>query len=539
MPPSSPRSVRPSRERGFRSRPLVSAAIAALIVAVGGCGPSPTPRPSTPAPSPLSVSSVGVRPTFEAAPCPGDVSSQIVYTKSCGYLTTLEDRSKPEGRTVRLLVVRIDPPGGTTTPDPMIVVSDRSFGARPDYGGLGGRLHRVWYLMDPRGSGHSEPSLDCPEVEAASPDLVGRRLGDPTHATTLAGAVAACHDRLVGQGIDLAAYDVAAEAADIADLRVALGIDRWNAIAYGVGSRIAFEEGRASPTGVRTIVVDSPSLPAPDLLTVGPAALDLGISRLAALCQAAPACARQMPDLAAAIPEAVAELDQKPLTFDVDGTERAKLVGHPIRVVVDGAGLLRWVRATLTDEEGRAALRIIVTVLRVLDGRVGASDDLVVRLSDDTGDCLGILPSCRDVSHGAMYSIACRDLLPGVDQARVERDVGGRQPYVALFSPGPLGAICPAWSVPAAPTAAIGNGEPVPTLILRGTIDPFSAPPADLSDAIGSAADVYDVEIPNASYDVLSFGCPRSIRDAWVDSPSAPPADTSCLAQMPLLPLGQ
>ena len=261
------------------------------------------------------------------------------------------------------------------------MVSDSTFGARPDYGGLGGRMHRVEYVIDPRGSAHSQPSLDCPEVEAVSPTLVGLRLVDAAHAATLRGAVQACHDRLVGQGIDLAAYDVAAEAADIEDLRVALGIDRWNAIAYGIGSHIAFEEGRAFPTGLRTIIVDSPTLPEPDLLTVGPAALDLGISRLAALCQATAECARRMPELATAIGEAVARLDQKPLILDVDGTERAKLAGHSIRVVVDGAGLLRWIRATLTDEDGQSAWRIIITVLRVLDGKVAPSDDLVVRLS--------------------------------------------------------------------------------------------------------------------------------------------------------------
>jgi len=63
-------------------------------------------------------------------------------------LTVLEDRSKPTGRTVRLLVVKFDPPGGTTTPDPMVVVSDRTFGARPDYGGLCCRMHRVEYVVD-------------------------------------------------------------------------------------------------------------------------------------------------------------------------------------------------------------------------------------------------------------------------------------------------------------------------------------------------------------------------------------------------------
>src|SRR5438876_1736681 len=226
---------------------FVAAVISALVMS--GCASSPTPQPSSSAAYPTTAPTAAddVRPTFEAAPCPDDVSGEVVYAISCGYLTALEDRSKPAGRTVRLFVVKIEPPGGTTTPDPMIMISDSTFGARPDYGGLGGRMHRVEYVIDPRGSAHSQPSLDCPEVEAVSPTLVALRLGDPAHASMLRGAVQACHDRLVGQGIDLAAYDVAADAADIEDLRVALGIKHWNAIAYGVGSQIAFEEGRVFP----------------------------------------------------------------------------------------------------------------------------------------------------------------------------------------------------------------------------------------------------------------------------------------------------
>jgi pimeloyl-ACP methyl ester carboxylesterase len=514
--------------------------VAALVLSAGGCASSPTPQPSPSRVSPTDAQTApdDVRPTFEAAQCPDDVSGEVVYAISCGYLTTLEDRSKPAGRTIRLFVVKIDPAGGTTTPDPMIMVSDRTFGARPDYGGLGGRMHRVMYVIDPRGSAHSRPSLDCPEVEAVSPALVGLRLKDPSHASTLQGAVQACHDRLIGQGIDLGAYDVAADAADIDDLRVALGIKLWNAIAYGVGSRIAFEEGRAFPGGLRSIIIDSPTLPAPDLLTVGPAALDLGIARLAAQCDAIPECARQAPDLAVAIREAIDQLDSNPVVLDVDGTERAILLGHPIRVVVDGAGLLRWIRATLTAEEGQGAGRIVTTVLRVLDGKLGPEDGVVVSLSSDTGDCLGILPHCTGVSIGAMYSIVCRDLLPAVDHATLDRDIAGREVYAELFSPGPLGAACSAWSVPAGPAASPLTGAAVPMLILRGWIDPFSAPPGDVAAAVGDAESVHSIEVPNMSYNALAHGCPRSIRDAWLDTPTESPADTSCLAGIAPLNLG-
>ena len=69
----------------------------------------------------------------------------------------------------------------------------------------------------------------------------------------------------------------------------------------------------------------------------------------------------------------------------------------------------------------------------------------------------------------------------------------------------------------------------VPTLVLRGALDPYSAPLGDVAAATAGAAKVYPLEIPNQSYNVLGYTeCPRAIRNAWIDSPTAPP-DTSCL----------
>ena len=224
---------------------------------------------------------------------------------------------------------------------------------------------------------------------------------------------------------------------------------------------------------------------------------------------------------------------------ELDGTPSALLLGHPIRVVVDGAGLLRWIRATLAEDGAQGQATIVSTVLRVLDGKLTPDDRVVTSLAEDIGDCLGILPRCNRTSLGALYSIVCRDLLPAADAARLERDIAGRRAYAELFSPGPFGAACAAWSV--APAAAPGTGHPtgeVPTLVLRGAADPFSAPLTDLAAATGGVPGVYTLAIPNMAYNVLSNGCVRTIRDAWLDAPTGPPADTSCLARIPSVSLG-
>ena len=152
--------------------------------------------------------------TCEVVDCPEDVVAQSLSDIRCGYLTVLEDRSDPAGATIRLFATKTDPPvvdhagsgvGGAGDLGADSGPSDDSAGAQ--------RIHRAVYTVDIRGHDHSGPDLDCPEVRAAGPTLAGLRLRDPEHRRLLVEAVTACRDRLVGEGIDLAAYDVAATSA--------------------------------------------------------------------------------------------------------------------------------------------------------------------------------------------------------------------------------------------------------------------------------------------------------------------------------------
>lgn len=524
------------------------AAIVFAATVVGACGSIP-PSPSTTNPDPLNApsaaftpaaSTAAFRPHFDTAPCPADVTESIVLQISCGYLTVLEDRAKPDGRTIQLLVIRVEPPGGTTTVDPVIVFGNLA--KQDDYGGLaaiGQRTHRIAYLMDTRGIGHSKPSLDCPEVLAAGPELAGLRLRDPARRLTLLNAIRACHDRLVGQGIDLAAYDLKANAEDIEDLRTTLGIASWNLGAYGDGSRLAFEVERRFPGGLRSVYVDSPTLPTPDFVTVGPAALDLSISSLTATCALQPACQDAFPDLDAMIRDAVTRLDAKPVMVDVTTTVAAIQAGHPIRVVIDGAALVRFIRARLAADGGQGAGDIPQTVRAVLDGKLTADGQVATSLASDAADCLGVLPLCEGMNFGVIYSVVCQDMATRIDQPRLRASIEGRPAYADVFAPSPLLVACDVWTSGHAepdPVGPVTGG--VPTLIFRGVFDPFSSPSSDIGPAVIGMNTVFVLNVPNQSYNAIGFNeCGVAIRNTWIDAPTSPPADTSCLGQIPPISL--
>jgi pimeloyl-ACP methyl ester carboxylesterase len=521
-------------------RALLTFALSATLL--GACGSSTTPSATAPSTAPTTAAAASAAPfvpTFATEPCPDDVTANVVVPVTCGYLTALEDRSRPAGRTIQVFVARLDPPGGTTTPDPVITLGHLA--TQDGYGDMAGggqRTHRVLYLVDPRGIGHSTPSLDCPEVPVVGPAVAGFRLRDPARQATLLAAVTACHDRLVAQGIDLAAYDLAANAADLEDLRAALGIGKWNLMTNGDASRLAFEVARRYPAGLRSLIIDSPSLPSPDFLTIGPTALDAAIARLVSLCTLDAACARAYPDVATEIRTAIKRLDEHPATIDVSGTVEAIRLGHPIRIVVDGAALVRIIRWGLGSSGGSDAGRSLQEVRDAIDGSLSGADTGVVALASDAGDCLGLLTSCERPNLGALYSIVCRDLATP-DASTLQPSLDGRPAYTDVFSPSPLLTPCRAWGVPpAAPFASAGVTGGVPTLVLRGVLDPYSAPTADVVRATAGATNVYALDIPNQSYNALGYSdCPRAIRGAWIDAPTQPPADTSCLNRIPAIQL--
>src|SRR5439155_24217255 len=121
-------------------------------------------------------------------------------------------------RTIRLFITKIEPVGGHPAPDPVVIL-DGDIGSLPEYGGLSPHFDRVEYVIDPRGSGHSEPSLACPEVERLATSLLAVPIPDQGTRADLTDAVKTCRGRLTGEGIDLSAYTISEMAADVEDLR--------------------------------------------------------------------------------------------------------------------------------------------------------------------------------------------------------------------------------------------------------------------------------------------------------------------------------
>jgi pimeloyl-ACP methyl ester carboxylesterase len=488
----------------------------------------------------LSVACTGsseteFRPTFRETPCPEDVTSVVLTPVTCGFLTVLENRLEPDGHTIRLFVTRIQPPGGDPAPDPVLVLGI-DLGKTPDYAGFAPgaqRVNRELILLDQRGTGHSEPTLACPEVERLGERLIGGRLSDPEVREDLGSAAQACHDRLTGAGIDLSAYNLGEMAADAEDVRRALGIPRWNIASYGSTSRVALEVVRRFPERIRAMWLDTPQFPQADEVTLGISGTRYALSQISADCAADRACSRRFPDLSNALQEAVVRLDEEPIAVTVADTPAAEAAGHPIRVVVDGGAFLRAVRGMVSNIDLGMAPGVPAVIYLALEGNV----EVVAYLLSEEPLCLGYQPVCGALAQpffeGALFSILCHDEVPFVEASRLTAMAGGDPGFQDAYVDSPYLDVCETWDVGEATSVAHRPvSSEVPMLIYAGSYDAYGPLPV-AKQAIASLSGAFLVEVPYQGHNVLgSLDCYRDIRNAWIEDPTSPP-DTGCIEEIP------
>ena len=156
-----------------------------------------------------------------------------------------ENRARANGPTIRLTVGIVPAASPTPAPDPVVylaggpggyplgeaqILIDAGFNRDRDLILMSQR--RTLYAPQTRRR-RARRSTDSPHAASAQP-LDGSR-----YRFRIVAATRACHRRLVATGIDLGAYNTTENAADFADLRVALGIPEWNVfgVSYGTNSR--------------------------------------------------------------------------------------------------------------------------------------------------------------------------------------------------------------------------------------------------------------------------------------------------------------
>lgn len=471
--------------------------------------------------------------TFEEAPCEGPLpEGQAPANVSCGWLTVPENRRRPRGRTIELAVVRLATTAADPEPDPLLILS-----GGPGQWAIDGVLPRFTadfaapiqskrdiVIFDQRGSGRSQPALNCPEVMSYRDSLaVLTTTEEDVEIDT--EIFLACQERLVQEGNDLSGYSSAATVRDIEDLMTALGYERFNLYGLSYGTRVALTALRdLRGERIRSVVLDSVVPLQANLVRTG-SALERSFDRLLADCAADPACDGAFPNLRQTTFELIDRFNGEPLMLmPIDPT-----TNEPFPVIISGDRLVR-----LAENGFQSAALIPFFPIFITSTAAGMPELL--------NAALGVIAGPELYSPGVQNAVLCNEETPLIDRVRVEQERAQVNPTIAhaFAFPDANMRSCPQFGLPAPdPIEAEPVESDVPTLIFAGDYDP------NTPSTFGRLA---AETLPNSFYfEFRGFGhvvlfqqaaptgppaCAMQVMAAFLEDPLHAP-DGSCVAAIP------
>ncbi len=447
-------------------------------------------------------------PYYDEIECPNNVP--VESGVRCGIVFVLENRAKPDGRIIHLPVFILSAFAGSPAPDPLVFLAggpgqDASVFAYYTDSFAPFRFNRDVIILEQRGTLLANPALMCPEygvtiAEAYLTDLPVQEAVQPA-----ADALLKCRADLQTQGIDTNAYTTTENAADLEDLRVAMGYDQWNLYGASYGSNLALTALRDHPAGLRSVIIESVHPPTTHFFPDTPVNIYHTLQGAFAICAADPICAAAYPDPEAALFTVVDRLNEQPLEI------RTRDLPHNI-----------WLN-------GRAYLFVLFNTLYQTYYLHEMPRIIYDNLNGDFGDIATIaqsyLYSWGDFATVMHYTIQCTERLAYDTLDEFEAASDSLDPRLADMTDMDnfvTWAICQGmddlYLNPADHEPVVSD---VPTLLISGEYDPVT-PPANGDLALQTLSRGQHFVIPDAAHTPsFALPCARTMMADFVDAPEA------------------
>jgi pimeloyl-ACP methyl ester carboxylesterase len=447
----------------------------------------------------------------------------------CYHLSVPESRAGRSDMVLKLPVAVLSVPATRKHDDPVIYLA----GGPGDGAWLDADRIDFWWefiadnawlnerdliLMDQRGTGLSQPRMDCTEYEKLQIEALAFGQDHARALDAWRKATIACRARIEKEGHDPLSYTSRDSATDLHDLMNALGLKQWNVYGLSYGTRLGLTYIRDYPHDLRSVILDSVYLPESDFIEDDAWRTDRAFRVLFDGCKRDVDCSEEYPDLEARTLALIERFNKNPLETSVDLPS-----GGSAKVVVTGDMLLNYFFQNLYN---RSSIETVPQIIDLFDRGDKASVQseigyMVEMFLDrpDWGDALGL-------------SIDCHEEVPFNDLAKLRADYA-RYPLLRSFSEDETwGAACDDW--PMGPVDALENApiiSDVPTLLLAGLYDPIT-PPQYAKQAGSRLANSYYFEFLSAGHDVLSNEpCAGELAKQFLEDPMRKPA-SDCMDKL-------
>jgi pimeloyl-ACP methyl ester carboxylesterase len=507
--------------------PKTGALLTLLAFAVvGGTTGAWAKSPSAPAATASRLTS-----TFLPGPCPKTPTPiAALATARCGRLTVPEHRTQPNGRMISLSVAIVPAKSATPKPDPIVWIaggpSDDAVTEIPM--ALAGELNRDRDLifLSQRGTYSAQPNLTCPTIDRAAAETLNMPYDSRQAQLVTAEAHRKCRREVLARGADPSAYNTLESATDLEDLRLALGIPKWNLYGISYGTDLTLTYMRLYPQGLRSAAIDGVFPPSTGGAASGWKGAE-GIKALFAACAAQPVCHHRYGDVDALFRRLVVQYERHPKTLlvQVDGRDA------PAKVMISGGMLVQWVSSPGTH--------LAAQVPAALDELARGRPERITKLwaTSRLDESVVGIPS-----NGLFNTIACSEWVPYETKAQVI--AAGRRFYPefprSVLSNAPnnqfLHENCEVWPVPRAPESVREVVKTsIPTLVVNAQYDAQTAPSNGRLVARTLPNSVV-VTIPNVAHVAFASpspdanACAHEIARSFFDVLGN--VDTSCVARV-------
>ena len=398
--------------------------------------------------------SAAAAPAAKFSPMTFKAGSQSVDAEK-GEFTVPENRSNPNSRTITIRFVRFKSTAAKPG-NPIVYLA-----GGPGGSGIGAATGTRFPLFmalrefgdviayDQRGINESGGAdMRCTEDFLVNPaEPLDRAKG----GAVFAAAVRKCADRLRAKGIDLNAYNTRENAADLEDLRKALGAPKLILWGISYGTHLGIATARYFPESVERLILAG--IEGPDDTYKLPSDQQTLLEDIARIT----AQQGKHPDLLAGITRVMRELEARPKSVN------------------------------LTDpRNGRAATFVFgkTDLQTVLADMLGAPEswvtiaDLVSRLEQGDWTALGLLAAQRRFGDAGSAMSVAMDCASGMTAARRQR-IAEEAKYTLLgdIINAPFPEVCAGIGVPDAGDAFRGPlVTDIPALLISGTLDGRTRP---------------------------------------------------------------
>jgi pimeloyl-ACP methyl ester carboxylesterase len=317
-------------------------------------------------------------------------------------------------------------------------------------------------LFDPRGCGKSDPDL-CPALD--DPELYYQILLDASpqeQNEAFSKTLTQCADSLNLKGVDINAYGSDEVAEDIEDLRVSLGIEKWNIQGASYGTRYGQGVMRKFPHTVRTAVFTGL---VPTTKYYEDNALK-GLSRSLQLvfkaCADDPECDNSYPDLEEKFFSALEYYDENPLI--IPAGEHKLVNGRDL--IINGVVI---VRGLFILSYGPVGIEVIPKFVQAIADR---NDWVITNFANSIGDTF---EGNRDMN----FYINANDnptYAPSADLKNYDEFTSKLSPYMVFAYLKPQNEFAKLAGIIIDTTQQIPIPSNIPVLLSTGLYDPVTPP---------------------------------------------------------------